>query len=271
MRSLFLLFFPWLLPAGTTYSWHSNYNEKSALVNRFDAPAGFKRSETKPGTFAHWLRHLPLHDKGHSVHLYNGKLKPNQDVHAAVVDIDAGKSDLQQCADAVMRLRGEYLYAAGRYGDIHFNFTSGDPASFRKWSQGYRPSIRGNKVSWNKVAAKDSSHRSFRQFMDIVFTYAGTLSLSKEMKKVPLSELDIGDVFIIGGSPGHAVMVVDLAKNPATGEKLFLLVQSYMPAQEIHVLKNYNDKSRSPWYSASLSGDLETPEWTFTKDQLRRF
>lgn len=35
--------------------------------------------------------------------LYNGSQKPNQSVHYAVFDIDVGKEDLQQCADAVMR------------------------------------------------------------------------------------------------------------------------------------------------------------------------
>ena len=45
--------------------------------------------------------------------------------------------------------------------------------------------------------------------------------------------MQIGDVLIQGGSPGHAVIVVDMAENPATGEKLYLLAQSYMPAQDI--------------------------------------
>ena len=59
----------------------------------------------------------------------------------------------------------------------------------------------------------------------------------------------IGDVFIIGGSPGHAVIVVDMAVNPETHEKVFLLAQSYMPAQQIQLLKNNNDPDLSPWYS----------------------
>ena len=49
----------------------------------------------------------------------------------------------------------------------------------------------------------------------------------------PVTSMQIGDVLIQGGSPGHAVIVVDMAENPATGEKLYLLAQSYMPAQDI--------------------------------------
>ena len=81
----------------------------------------------------------------------------------------------------------------------------------------------------------------------------------------------IGDVFIQGGFPGHAVMVVDMAVNGRTGEKLFLLIQSYMPAQEIHVLKNPSDSADGPWYELDFGETLRTPEWTFSKDDLKRF
>lgn len=81
--------------------------------------------------------------------------------------------------------------------------------------------------------------------------------------------MEPGDVFIQGGFPGPAVLVVDVAED-AKGRRVFLLSQSYMPAQEIHVLKNPNDPS-NPWYSAEDSGDLETPEWVFKRKSLKRF
>jgi hypothetical protein len=88
---------------------------------------------------------------------------------------------------------------------------------------------------------------------------------------VSVDDIAIGDVFIKGGFPGHAVLVADLAENKATGEKRFLLVQSYMPAQDIHVLKNPKTEDGSPWYSARIADQLVTPEWVFLKSALRRW
>ena len=95
--------------------------------------------------------------------------------------------------------------------------------------------------------------------------------MSQELHKVSdISLMKIGDVFIQGGFPGHAILVVDMAVN-GSGKKLFLLVQSYMPAQEIHVLNNPVDSDSSPWYKLDFGEILYTPEWTFTRNDLKRF
>ena len=70
--------------------------------------------------------------------LYNGSPKGNQSAHAAVFNVDVGNQDLQQCADAVMRLRAEYLFGKGRYEEIHFNFTNGFNADYVKYAEGNR-------------------------------------------------------------------------------------------------------------------------------------
>ena len=99
-------------------------------------------------------------------------------------------------------------------------------------------------------------YASFKKYMTLVFAYAGTYSLERELQKVPRQDIQIGDVFIRGGFPGVVVLVADMVANPATGEKRFLLIQSFMPAQEMHVLKNPAASDGSPWYPADFTGGL---------------
>ncbi|WP_114783735.1 DUF4846 domain-containing protein [Botryobacter ruber] len=245
--------------------------EGATIAERFRLPKGFTRVSYPQGSFASYLRSFPLKPHGAVVHYYDGTVKANDGVYEAVLDIDVGKQNLQQCADAIMRLRAEHLYQQQQYDSIRFNFNSGFRADYATWRQGNRIQVRGNTCSWIKRAAPATTYASFKEYLQLVFTYAGTLSLEKELKPVQVTALQAGDVFIKGGSPGHAVVVVDAAVNPATGEKLFLLAQSYMPAQEIHILRNPMDPDKSPWYSTRFGKQLFTPEWTFNQNQLRRF
>ena len=238
------------------------------IEQRFPAPPGTTRLAANEGSFAAWLRALPVKPRGSEVHHFDGTVKPNK-VHAAVIDLDVGTRDLQQCADAVMRLRAEYLRAAGCEEQVAFNFTSGDRAAWTAWAHGERPRIDGNRVSWSKRAAADESYKSFRRYLDTVFIYAGSASLERELDKVDdPSKIEAGDVFIQGGFPGHAVIVMDVAED-SRGQRRFLLAQSYMPAQDLHVLRRPG--SESPWYDAQAAGALITPEWRFRFSDLQRF
>lgn len=241
------------------------------IAQRFQPPADFVRLTLPANSFGHYLQNLPLKPSNSKVHLFDGRLKYNQTVHAAVVDMDTGDRDLQQCADAVMRLRAEHLFTQKQYSQLHFNLTNGFKMDYTKWRQGYRVRVVGNKTAWVATDSLSTSYESFRQYLDVVFMYAGTLSLSKELRPKQVKDLTVGDVFIQGGSPGHAVIVVDVAVNKDTGEKVFLLAQSYMPAQEIHVLKNLNEEGLSPWFSTDFGEELVTPEWAFEQEMLMYF
>jgi hypothetical protein len=243
--------------------------DAASLQARIPPPAGYERLETNPGSFGAWLRELPLKPGRPEVLLYDGRPKADQSAHHAVLDIDVGSADLQQCADAVIRLRAEYLFSTACADEIHFNFTSGDTASWKEWREGMRENVNGNDVSWSRTAAADDSYDNFRRYLEVVFTYAGSASLEKELPKVEdPSKPQPGDIFIQGGFPGHAVIVTDVAQNTA-GERIFLLAQSYMPAQEIHILRSYEDID--PWYRARAEGELRTPEWDFRYGDLKRF
>jgi hypothetical protein len=258
-------------PVGN-YPWLTTYDESQTVASRIPPPEGYERIDEADGTFQHWLRYLPLKEGNSEVYLHDGSSKRNQNAHFAVVKIDVGRRDLQQCADAVMRFRAEYFYSLGQFEAIHFNFTSGDEADFTVWGGGYRPLVYRNYVRWVKLRKKDYSYKSFRDYMDSVFRYAGSASLSKELHPVDdLDDMQIGDVFIRGGFPGHAAIVVDMAINRVTEKKVFLLAQSYMPAQDIYVVKNPTDSDLNPWYALDFGKVLRTPEWVFSENDLMRF
>ncbi len=244
----------------------------SILETRILPPAKFYRTTERKNSYSEYLRHLPLKPHGSEVMLYDGGTKPNYNTYDAVIDMEIGNKDLHQCADAVMRLRPEYLWNQKRYEDIHFNFTNGFRVDYSKWMDGNRIVVKGNRTYWVDKFTPSNSYHDFWEYMELIFNYAGTLSLSKELVPVEIEDLKIGDVFIWGGSPGHAILVIDIAENSITTEKIFLLAQSYMPAQETQILQNPNNSELSPWYSLTEIGEeLITPEWTFNTNELKRF
>lgn len=218
-------------------------NAQILTVAHIPLPEGFKKTEVARNSFGHYLRQIEL-KKDNTVYLFDGRRKANQKAQYAVLTISMGAKDLQQCADAVMRLRAEYL----KILNLPICFTDN----------------AGKKYCWSQYQL-----RGWQLYLETVFGMCGTLSLEKQLKKTNYTSLKAGDVFIKGGSPGHAVIIMDVATNKKTGEQIFLLAQSYMPAQDIHILLNMSNYKISPWYSIPLNGILKTPEWTFQKDQLR--
>ena len=223
------------------------------LAHRFPPPSGYTRVPLLPDDFGAWLRTLPLAPAGTPVRLFDGRLKARQDLHAAVVAIDVGQRDLQQCADAVMRLWAEYLLSMG------------SPVEFR-------PDPRGPPLAYDPLEP-GATRATFARYLTRLFAEAGSASLQAELAFQRNSPAP-GDVLIQGGYPGHAVLVLDAADD-AAGHRRILLGQSYMPAQSIHVLVNPGSPD-SPWYDAAKlydRGGLRTAEWPrpFKPGDLRRF
>lgn len=218
----------------------------AACVGKIRVPDGCSRLPCKSGSFGAWLRKIPL-KADTRVFLYNGRLKTNQEAQYAVMDISVGNKDLQQCADAVMRLRAEYLFDRKRFNEIVFKDNL------------------GKKYAW--TGGQDT--KNFTKYLDRVFGMCGTASLEKQLLPQSMKDIAPGDVLIKGGFPGHAMMVVDVAVDKK-GERWFMLAQSYMPAQDIHIVKNPGDKN-NPWYHADELQPVVTPEWTFTSNHLRQW
>jgi hypothetical protein len=235
-------------------------------------PQGYERLVAKEGTYQAYIQNISI-KKDTIIYLHNGQIKPDQSFGYLVLDIDVSKENLQQCADAAIRLRAEYLFQNKRFNDIHFNFSSGDTAYYTQWREGYRPMVSGNKVNWELKGQYDASYQGFRKYLEVVFNYAGSWSLDKELKMVEnIADVQIGDMLVRGAFPGHVMLVVDIAQHTQTGEIIVLLAQSARPAQDIHIVKNKIDSTLSPWYSINaLNSKLEIEEWTFYKNNLKRF
>lgn len=238
-------------------------------IGAIPVPSGFHRIPAADSSFAGWLRAVPL-KKDRMVRLFDGSLKFNQGAQFAVLDVSVGHTDLQQCADAVMRLRAEFLYSYKDLRAIEFHTAQGTRLNFGEWAAGKRWKESGGRlVAYHTVRADSCDRACFWEYLQCVFAFCGTLSLEKQLDPVARDhEMRIGDVLIHGGSPGHAMLVVDMAAD-AAGRKIYMLAQGYMPAQDIHIVKNMNDSGISPWYSVDYDHPVYTPEYTFYPRQLR--
>jgi hypothetical protein len=252
--------YPWLGSAGVP-------EPVDALSDRFASPAGFTRQTLEPSSFGAWLRDLPLTHPGAPVRSFDGSvLLPGTDHRiAAVAAIDVGKADLQQCADAIMRLHAEWAWSRGRR-DASYRAASGLMLPFERWARGERIRTSGATIAWVPGGARGADHGAYRKYLDAVFAWANTVSLEKQARRVDAAEIRPGDFFILPGNPGHTVIVLDLARQG--DRKLALLGQSFMPAQSFQVLR---PAAGAVWFELDPGRDVTTPFWRpFPWTSLRR-
>lgn len=247
---------------------------KSTVSTRFLPPKGYTWVKESPGSFAEYLMNFPLYPENFPIRDYKQIPVEKQSFHAALLKIDVGEKDLQQCADAWMRLYAEYLWSEKRFDEIVFRFNSGQPLSWKDFRDGVRTTEidNGKRVKFHKTAKFDDSYLNFRKYLNLVFNYAGTVSLDQDSCPVVRNQdITPGDFLIYPGTPGHSVFVVGRAKNSA-GKYLYLLAESFMPAQDIHILKNMQSKVYSPWYVLDVKApQTKTAKFTFSPTSIKRF
>jgi hypothetical protein len=240
------------------------------IKTRVKVPEGYRRVSYPEGSFEDYLRNYKLKPFGSKIINYDASEYFWQRGHIGILEVPVPNNGLQQCADALIRIRSEYLWDQNRKDEIGFNFTSGHYCSWMKYAQGYRPKINENKVTFYKTATEDQSKSNFYRFLNLIFTYSGTLSLDYELKSIKAKDLKIGDMLIKGGSPGHIVMLCDEVDNDQ-GDKLFLIFQGNTPAQSVHLVKNLTDNSISPWYTLEDDAEISVSNYTFSSAKFVRF
>ena len=243
---------------------------QETIETKYNPPEGFERIYNDG--YSKFLRQFPL-KKDNIVKFYNGGEKTNNDIWDAVFDYDIGKGDLHQCADAVLYMRANFLFKQGLTENLYYNFVSGFKAKYSDYITQYYK-IEGNNVSLvsrNNIL-KDNPE-TLSKWLRQIYSYANTWSIDTyDSSPVNILEMKPGDFFIKSNPPpatGHAINVVDVIVNKTNSKKMYMLSQSYMPAQETHIL--INPLNGSVWYALDEFKDIVTPEWSFTVNQLKRF
>lgn len=245
---------------------------KSTIRTRFSPPTGFFWINEQPGSFGEFITHFPLHPPNLPVRDFAGNPVEQQNHHAAILKISVGEKDLQQCADAWIRLYAEYLWLNKKFEDIGFEFTDTQFFAWDDYKIGFRTKEVKKKVSFINTEKFDDSYENFQKYLEVIFRYAGTISLDRE--SIPIKNnlaIKTGDFIIKPGSPGHSVIIVGVARNLA-GKRLYLLAESYMPAQDIHILVNHKNPKISPWYELDVDApETVTAKYTFKPTSIKRF
>lgn len=228
------------------------------VETRFIPPEGFTRKNYDE-PYTDYIRKLPMLPDGSPIKIFTGELKPVQTNHVGVLDIDVGDRDLQQCSDAAQRIRTDFLYQTKQYDKISYHFVNGMKFSWNDYKQGYRAVRDGKKTVMTKSGKANDSLEGFKNYQKSLFMYAGVSSVMRESPELTIKDIRPGDA--IAGT-GHLIIILDVVENEQ-GDKKILLAQSYIPAQQIEVLKN--PQSDSPWYDATLLEicPFYTPEWTY--------
>ena len=240
----------WIL-FGSKTSNPNNYT----TIGDVPTPWGYERINGGDAAYSEFLRSLPLKGRGSDVMLYTGGKSRFQSLNYAVVDMPL-LSNAEQCADVCIRLRAEYLFNSGKYSSIHFKDVSGRTM---RYSGG-------------------ASRKAFINYLRRVYGLASTYSLSREMRQRSLSDMQPGDVFVYAAVDrpgnhkyGHAVMVVDVAVNK-NGKKAFLLAEGNTPARDIHIMRNFQNPFRSPWFFLDENADvLLLSVFPYKSNELRHF
>lgn len=246
-------------------------NAPETIRSRFPTPPGFNRVEVEAGSYGDYLRSLPLLPINSPVKDYRGRIWKNAEdtTVAAVVDWDITGNKLEQCMDIIIRLRAEFLFESGRTDEIVFLMPDRSELKWRDWKTGLRPVQSGWSFPLTPLAKPDDSRQTLEGYLNCIFNYSDTQTYYFGLDTVDYRDIRIGDFIVKRGKKGHAVVIVDLAKDK-DGNLIALFAQGDTPACQLYLL-SYRESD--PWVPLDFSkGDVPLPiRKTMSWDGLRRF
>ena len=244
---------------------------KQTVIQRFSEPQGFQRIKVAEGSFADWLRNLPLKTPGSPVLDFKGCIFKQADdsTVAAVIDLDIQGRRLEQCMDILLRLHSSYFTEIRKQDSLAFPMPDGLMLPWKKWHRGWRPEFKGLHFYLAHKAVTDKSQQNFQSWLNEIYANIGSHTFYHYYKTIPLADFQIGDFIVRKNRKGHAVMILDMAVNPQ-GQKMVMVGQGDTPACEFYILKN---RDGSVWFPVNPNSEyLDLPiKKKMYWEGLRRF
>ena len=202
--------------------WGTPVRAQPKVVQDIPMPPGLYDRVEEEG-WVRFLRNMPLMPRGSKVLYRDGRPKRYQDGHVAVVNLDVMR--FQQCSDSILRLRAEWL-----------------------WGGGVRDSRRiTREIGMGVVRWRGRTRKQFDRYLNRVFVRTGTLNMDRGLHR-SRHQPRVGDALVWGGSPGHAVLIVDVVQDPQGGWRL-MMGQGWTPAQQFHIMRHLHGSEPSAWWS----------------------
>jgi hypothetical protein len=202
-------------------------NGPSRRVSDIPAPSGCSRTELAAGSYAAWLRGLPIKD-GCEILAYDGsRVETGSYRVLAVLGLPLMfREDLEQCADWCFRLWAEFHRESGNLGSLRLFDYSGRRRGFA------------------------GSGKTYRKFLRWTMANANSHSLLQGCLSVDPADLMPGDMLVQNrdGGVGHVSLIMDACRD-STGGKYYLIGYGYMPAQEFHIERADTIYGRDGWFS----------------------
>jgi len=217
-------------------------------VYSIKSPESFTIDTFPEQSYSYFLQHLAA-DTSPVIHDYKKGVVANSFYNVlAVIKLPLMFSDdLEQCADFAMRLRAEYFKASGNLDSLYLFDYSG------------------------KRTYYSQSGKSYRAFLRTAFANSNSYSLKKGCRSITKEELRPGDMIIqnADGGVGHVSVIVNSCTSKS-GERMFLIGYSFMPAQQFHI-EHSGHYGKDGWFTINSYCRYLKDNLDYGEPQLRRF